>query len=310
MLHQSFITPPSWLAFELNILRRLQFDSIALPFAGEPRLAAYLKRLDLRVSANDFLPSAYAKLIADVQNNGEKLPEETVGTILEDVYVPRQNLQNQTLRRWFGETDAWWFDNVRRNIEAVERATMKAVALKIGLEVGDYAQSFTDATLELRQPLSKVFLRLWNNQTEVFDNRKTNACTNKTAAEFTAETTADLWYLRLPRAHNQSLKNALGREAWREEWIRGGDYFWEDMNKTASGKFGSPTQTKSQYLQLLEDLFRTASHIEKWAISHIEDGFIQTADIIETIGRIRRVETIYTKDFSELTGTKAVIITA
>jgi hypothetical protein len=28
------------------------------------------------------------------------------------------------------------------------------------------------------------------------------------------------------------------------------------------------------------------------------------------IGKIRRVEAIYTKDFSELTGTKAVIVTA
>ena len=310
MFHQSFITPPNWLAFELNILRRLQFDSIALPLAGEPRLAAYLKRLDLRVTANDFLPSAYAKLIAEVQNNREKLPEATVFSLLDDVYAPRQNLQNQTLRRWFGETDAWWFDNVRRNIESVERATVKALALKIGLEVGEYAQSFTEATLELRQPLSKVFLRLWNSQTEPFDNRRTNVCANKTAAEFTAEANADLWYLRLPRAHNQSFKNALGREAWREEWIRGGDYFWEDMNKSVSGKFGSPTQTKSQYLHLLEDLLRTASHIEKWAISHIEDGLVQTSDIIETIGRVRRVETVYTKDFSELTGMKSVIITA
>ncbi len=47
-----------------------------------------------------------------------------------------------------------------------------------------------------------------------------------------------------------------------------------------------------------------------WAIAHVENGFIQTQDIVTTIGRIRRVETIYTKDFTELTGTKAVIIVA
>ena len=310
MFHQSFITPPSWLAFELNILRRLEFESVALPFAGEPRLAAYLKRLDIRVAANDFLPSAYAKLIADVQNNGVELSETEVAGILEEVYVPRHRLQNETLRGWFGETDAWWFDNVRRSIEAVETATEKALALKIGLAVGDYAQSFTDATREMRQPLSKVFRRLWENRTAAFDNRKKNQCANKTAAEFTAETTADLFYLRLPLPHNQSLKSALGREAWREEWVRGGDYFWDEMDKSIGGKLGSPTQTKSQYLHLLEDLLRTASHIEKWAVAHVEDGFIPTQDIIETIGRVRRVETIYAKDFSELTGAKAVIITA
>ena len=44
--------------------------------------------------------------------------------------------------------------------------------------------------------------------------------------------------------------------------------------------------------------------------SHVETGFIQATDITEVIARIRRVDTVYTKDFSELTGTKAVIITA
>jgi hypothetical protein len=55
---------------------------------------------------------------------------------------------------------------------------------------------------------------------------------------------------------------------------------------------------------------QTAAHIKSWAISHVEDGAIGTQDIVETIGKIRRVDTIFTKDFSELTGTKAVIITA
>ena len=37
--------------------------------------------------------------------------------MLEDAYVPRYQLQNPALRNWFNETDAWWFDNVRQNIE-------------------------------------------------------------------------------------------------------------------------------------------------------------------------------------------------
>ena len=71
----------------------------------------------MRVLANDFLPSLYAKSLAQIQNNGEKLTEEEVTGILEDVYVPRYKLQNASLRNWFSETDAWWFDNVRHNIQ-------------------------------------------------------------------------------------------------------------------------------------------------------------------------------------------------
>jgi hypothetical protein len=37
---------------------------------------------------------------------------------------------------------------------------------------------------------------------------------------------------------------------------------------------------------------------------------VTTQELVETIGSVRKVDTIYTKDFSELTGAKAVIITA
>ena len=40
-----------WLGFELSVLRRLKFGSVALPLAGEPNLGRYLKRWDARVQA-------------------------------------------------------------------------------------------------------------------------------------------------------------------------------------------------------------------------------------------------------------------
>src|SRR5262245_56153146 len=50
-----------WLAFELNILRRLKFGSVGLPFTGDSALGSYLKRWDVRVSANDLMQWAWAK---------------------------------------------------------------------------------------------------------------------------------------------------------------------------------------------------------------------------------------------------------
>ena len=310
MLKNSAFTSKNWLAFELSILKRLKFESIGLPFAGEPNLGVYLKRSDIKIAANDLLPSAYAKSLAQIQNNGENLSEEDVAAILEDVYVPHYRLQNQALRGWFGETDAWWFDNVRQNIEKITSPTLKAIALNIGLNVGDYVFSFDEETLELRQPLSSVFRRFWSVQPAAVNNGQNNTCTNKTAKAFAAENYADLLFLRLPQIRNKDLKSSLGWMAWREEWIRGGDYFWEDMEEKQTGNLGTHVETKSQYLKLVEDFLKTASNIKTWAIAHAEDGFITTQDIVETIGKTRRVDTIYTKDFTELTGVKAVIITA
>jgi hypothetical protein len=126
-----------------------------------------------------------------------------------------------------------------------------------------------------------------------------------------AETTgADLLFLRLPTPHSQHLKSSLGQSAWREEWIRGGEDFWDATEAQQAGRLGMPTETKSQYLRLLEEILGTASHIGTFAIAHAEIGSITTQDLLESIGKIRRVEAVYTKDFSELAGTKAVIITA
>ena len=178
------------------------------------------------------------------------------------------------------------------------------------MAVGDYVMSFNSDTLELRQPLSTVYRRLWTIQPEPVNNGQNNSCQNKGPNDFIAESFTDLMFLRLPASGAGTMRGFTDKILWREEWLRGGDDFWSDVETTRNGKLGMPVETKSQYLKLLEETLRTASHIKNWAIAHVESGFISTQDIVEVIGRIRRVDTIYTKDFSELTGTKAVIITA
>lgn len=304
-------SPTSWLGFELNILRRLEFKSIAMPFTPDPVLGAYLKRREIRVLANDLLQSSWTKAVAAIQNNNEKLSDEDVNLVLEDVYVPRHKLHNQALRTWFSETDSWWFDNVRQNLDRLQSPFAFAVGASLAMAVGDYVMSFTPDTLELRQPLSTVYRRLWTILPEPVNNGQNNGCQNKSPNEFIAETSfADLMFLRLPASGTGMQRGYADRALWREEWLRGGNDFWADVEQIRNGKLGMPVETKSQYLQLLEETLRTASHVKHWAIAHVETGFVSTQDIVEVIGRIRRVDTIFTKDFSELTGTKAVIITA
>src|SRR5688572_5520447 len=198
---QTKTSPKSWLAFDLNVLRRLKFESAALPFSEQPALGTYLKRWGVRVAANDPMQSAWTNSLAQVANGGERLSSDDVNLVLEDAYVPGYRLQNQALPTWFGETDSWWFDNVRRNIDRLPSPMSRAIALSIGLATGDYVFAFKDETRELRQPLSTVFRRLWSIQPEPFTNGQENTCQNKTADDFIAETRADLMFLRLPAAH-------------------------------------------------------------------------------------------------------------
>ncbi|MBA3440049.1 MAG: hypothetical protein H0T92_09310, partial [Pyrinomonadaceae bacterium] len=267
-----------WLAFELSVLRRLKFDSIANPFAGALNLDTHLKRWGVRVATNDAWQWASTKAVASVENNIEQLTEAEVESILEDAYVPGHRLRNEALLRWLSEPEAWWFDNVRSNIERLHGRIKRSLALTLGLAVGDYAFSFDEETRHLRQPLTRVFRRIWEALPPPIDNSQQNTSTNKEAREFIAEQHTDLLFLRTPSPVHSGSSHARRASplAWREEWVRDGDNFWYEFERAQIGRLGAPVESKHQYLRFIEELLEAASHLPAWAIAHTEHGFVST----------------------------------
>jgi hypothetical protein len=304
--------PNGWLNFELSVLRRLKFSSIALPFTGEPNVGLQLKRWKVRVAANDPMIWAYTRATALVENDSERLAEVDIEALLDDAYVPRERLDNPSLLNWFNETDAWWFDNVRFNAERLDHEYKRALALSLGMMVGDYVLSFTSESRLLREPfsLSRVFRHFAESLPFPHDYSLRSKATNQDARAFVAERRhTDLLFLRLPAPipPQPAQHNAF---AWREEWLQGRDDFWDDFEKSQAGKLGSRVQSKQQYLGLVEDLLHTAAHLPAWAIAHTENGFISTDELVEAISRVRKVDAVYSKDFSDLLGVRAAIVTA
>lgn len=304
--------PNGWLNFELSVLRRLRFASLAIPFTGEPNLGAHLKSWKVQVAANNALTWAHTKATALIENDSERLTEEDIEAVLDDAYMPRDWLDNPALGNWFNETDAWWFDNVRFNAERFENPYKRALALTVGMMVGDYVLSFTPETRHLREPLSlsRVYKQFAEDLPFQFDDAQHSKATHQDARAFIAESRyTDLLFLRLPAAV-QPQPFPQRAFAWREEWLLGGDDFWDEFEKTRAGKLGARVQSKQQYLGLVEDLLHTAAHLPAWAIAHTENGFISTDELVETISRVRQVDAVYSKDFSDLLGVRASIITA
>ncbi len=304
--------PNGWLNFELSVLRRLKFSSVALPFTGEPDLSLQLKRWQIRVAANDFMTWAFTKATALIENNSERLTDEDINALVEDAYVPRDRLDNPALSKWFNETDAWWFDNVRFNAERLESPYKRATALTLGMMVGDYVLSFGEASRHLREPLSlsSVFRHFAESLPLPLDNNLRSKATRQDVRAFVAERRhTELLFLRLPTPA-QPMVPRQTPFAWREEWMLGGDEFWQDLEKTRAGKLGSGVQSKKQYLGFVEDLLHTAAHIPAWAIAHTENGFISNEELTEMVSRVRKIDAIYSKDFSDLLGVRASIISA
>ena len=301
-----------WLAFELGVLRRLDFTSIALPFTGEPDLAVRMKRWNVRVAANDPALWSHTKALAVIENSHETRDENDLAALLDDAYVPHEKLSNPTLLKWFNETDAWWFDNLRFNAERLE-PYKRALALTAGMMTGDYVLSFNDETRTLRRPFSlpDVFRRMLGCLPRPKDNAMRNKSTNQDVRNFVAERHhTDLLFLRLPVPVTQTTTAKDPIVTWREEWLRGSDDFWVELERQRGARLGSRVQSKQQYLGFVEDLLRTASHIPAWAIAHTENGFISTEELVEKIARVRKVSSVYSKDFSDMLGVRASLIVA
>jgi hypothetical protein len=158
--------------------------------------------------------------------------------------------------------------------------------------------------------LSRVFRRLAELLPYPHDNSLRSKASNQDVRAFLAERRhSELMFLRLPPLEESHAKQRTA-VAWREEWLQGGNDFWQGFEQRRSGKLGARAQSKQQYLGFLEDLLHTAAHIPGWAIAQVENGFISTEELVETVGRVRKVDAIYSKDFSDLLGVRAAIVTA
>ena len=95
-----------WLGYELSVLRRIKFNSIAIPFSGQPELDWYLKFWGKQVLDNDLCQWAWWMSRALVENAGDALTEEDVSLALGEAYVPHRRLHNPALGAMMSEMDA------------------------------------------------------------------------------------------------------------------------------------------------------------------------------------------------------------
>jgi hypothetical protein len=281
------------LGFQASVLRQLEFRSIAIPYWSEARLDWYLKAWGKVILAND--PRQWAGVVARANvEAAEPLSEDTIARILEEVYVPRVRLSNPGLRQWFGETDAWWMDNLRRNIESLDDQLVRAQAATLGLQTGDYALSFDTDTLELRRPLTTVFWRLAGRSFVGPAGHPHNRSFNQPAEDFIRHARADLCYLRCPSSHSDR-GGAEARSEWRESWVCGAD-------KEEGAKGTAAPQSRQSYLATLDRLLRPAANFKIWAVEYQEPDLASAQDIIELIKEYRPVKATYSKDVSEVAG--------
>lgn len=286
----------SLLGFEISVLGQVDFRSIAIALAGGAKLEWYLKAWGKHILSND--PRSWAALSSRAMvESRSQLGEETISNLLADLYVPRARLSNPHLRNWFNETDAWWMDNLRLGVDQIENEALRAQALYIGLQTGDYALSFDEASRELRRPLTTVFWRLAGRFAIGPTGQPGSRSYNLPIEEFAAQARADLFYLNLPTAHAE-VSGSESRAQWREAWVKPGEAGIQD----SALRILNVPQSKQTYLAMVDRILRSASHIRKWAVECQEAGLASAHDISELIKDHRPVRATYSKDLTEIAG--------
>ncbi len=283
------------LGFEVSVLRQFQFDSIAIPFSGEAKLDWYLKLFRKRIVSNDSRAWAAITARAMVEST-EALTEDHINQLLHDIYIPGTRLGNAQLLRWFRETDAWWLENLRRNIQSLDDEKLRAQAYLLGLQVGDYALSFNEETLDYRRPLATVFWRLAGRLNIGAYRHPQNRCFNLQPQEFIKQSQADLLYLDLPAARAE-IAGSGARSEWRECWVTGESAVASDATRMLTS-----LQSKQAYLLKVDEMFRAAAHITRWAVGCQEIGLTSAREISELIKAHRPIRATYSKDVSEVAG--------
>ena len=292
-----------WLGFELSILRRLKFDSIAIPFSGRPTLEWHMAYWGRQVLTNDVAQWANLESRAILDNDRARPSEIDIDAILQDVEVPRLHLLNPSLRRWMSPEDAAWLDRLWQNANQQLPESHRAMVFRVGLALGDYVFAFQRDTESLRRPLSDVFRDLWAREVPHAGVARRHFAGNTDGQEFIAQVQADLAFIRLPRPEGLLATFDENRIAWRESWVRGNDSWMDSVVDAARGRLGDRVHSKDHYLDLVSSFLDKARHIPAWAIVHVDDGFVSAVELGDMIRQLRRrVEVAYSKDFSAVLG--------
>ena len=307
----SFLTSRArrWIGFELSVLRRIKFDSIAIPFSGRPDLEWHLNFWGKQIVTNDICRWAWYEARALFEGS---TPRIDLTNLLQSVDDPGLYLHNPALRNWMNLSDARWFDRLWQNIQQIETQSLRLSAMKTGLELGDYVFSFKTRTEGLRRPLSEVFEELWLSEKPWLDKGRRHYAGNHDAHDFVKEVQADLCFIRLPGP--EGLRFSLDRtvSGWRETWVRGEDGWLDSVVEARKGRLGGSVLSKEHYLAHVSAFLEQARHIPTWAIVHVDDGSLSAADLGDVIRQLRRrVDVAYSKDFTGvLGGGQAYIIMA
>ncbi len=286
-------------AFEVAVLRELPFKSIALPFGGNGHLGWRLKMLGKQIHTNDIRQAETCQSIALVENNGFVLGASQIDALLSaarDASEDETLDVNAGLGPWFTPTEARWMEGFRRAVLMNSDRILQALAMSLGLRLGDYWLSFDDEAKALRPSLEEAAIELSTRLNLAVDNHQTNTAACMDPRNFVVQAQADLVYVALPGI---TPANPSATSSWREIWASGEPDAPARLAKQQHGTFGGRFLSRTEYKTAVKKFFNRLRHFSQWSVSMTDRHPLSPEELGDLLKEMRPVTKTYSKDVSE-----------
>lgn len=278
-------------------------------FGGSQSVSYLLKQMGIQTITNDFLCCNHQIGLSLIENKTEHLTSDDVACLITERNVPGYDLIQRTFANiFFKESETYFLDSFRANVECLKTKYKKALALTImnrsltrKVAMGHFAHTqalnyAADSDKIKRNPslirsIRDIFLDLLPQYNQaIFDNGQTNKsyCANILDLLPTLKKGIDLVYFDPPyygsHADYQSFYHFL------ETYTM----YWKDkkfINKTHryEPKRASGFDKKKDILQSFHTLFELAKDIPYWLISYNNRSYPNIDELTKIISLYRNI---------------------
>lgn len=293
-------------------------------FAGSQSIAFLLKQRGLQVFTNDFLAFCHQIGMALIENPNETLSEAEANSLFDLRSDARTLMQDNFIGNFFLAEEAKVLDNFRANVEELNSAYKRAMALTVmnrsltrKIIMGHFAhtQALSYASNPTRikrnpsiaQPVKEIFFKLLPEYQEtVFDNGQENKSFNENALDLLPKLEkVDLVYFDPPYTDSHSDYQSFYHLT--ETFTR----YWTDKNFVNSIRRYEPQlwsgfDKKTEVEESFQKLFASAADIPHWLISYNDRSYPTPTRLAEIIKKHKDV-TIEAKPYTNSRGGKGSV---
>jgi adenine-specific DNA-methyltransferase len=275
-------------------------------FSGSAVVAYMYKAKGLKVIANDRLHYCHHAARAIIENNGTRISDEEIETLLADNAKAKTFVQDNFKGIFFAKGVHALIDTLRANCDKLSGLKKDIALFALGKTCmsgkGGFGHFSSSTDYGKRQDSPEEFKKRFKDNLVrinalVFDNGKENKASRQDINELLPKAKADLAYFDPPYATEFSTTNY--ERAY--HFVEGLMTYWDGLTikKDTKVKYyetDHQTVTKANANEFFKTFLGNAKHIPQWLISYRDHAYPDEQEMRKIIGSLGKQSRMQSKD--------------